>query len=420
MPSKRPFVSGVTGLRELADSETLDPGAGVDGAVTDHGALTGLSDDDHAQYHNDARGDARYQLLDADLTAIAGLTSAANKLPYFTGSGTAALTDLSVFARTMLDDADAVAVRATIGAGTSSFSGAYGDLSGLPTLGSAAALDVGTTANKIVQLDGSAKLPAVDGSQLTNIAGGNRLSTVAASAQSGAFTAAWGTYYAVSGTSYTVTLTTASGNADKRVGFLCTASGTVTLDGAGGETVGGRTTLALIAGDYVELVSDGTNVRIAQFTHGDWTAFTATINAVTTNPTKGATNTDACRWRRDSHDLLIEWFYRHTGGAGTNGSGTYLFPLPIGAADTGLVIVGAHTAWTNVGSVVGIGCLRANYGANYFGDLHAYLYDASNLMLFGNYDGGGAGGALVDHTFFQFNATDYALGFQARIPISGW
>jgi hypothetical protein len=31
--------------------------------VTDHGALTGLADDDHTQYHNDARGDARYSLL---------------------------------------------------------------------------------------------------------------------------------------------------------------------------------------------------------------------------------------------------------------------------------------------------------------------------------------------------------------------
>lgn len=28
--------------------------------VTDHGLLTGLSDDDHTQYHNDARGDVRY------------------------------------------------------------------------------------------------------------------------------------------------------------------------------------------------------------------------------------------------------------------------------------------------------------------------------------------------------------------------
>lgn len=35
-----------------------------DGGVTDHGLLTGLADDDHAQYHTDARGDLRYSQLD--------------------------------------------------------------------------------------------------------------------------------------------------------------------------------------------------------------------------------------------------------------------------------------------------------------------------------------------------------------------
>lgn len=35
---------------------------GADG-VTDHGALTGLTDDDHTQYLNNSRGDARYSAL---------------------------------------------------------------------------------------------------------------------------------------------------------------------------------------------------------------------------------------------------------------------------------------------------------------------------------------------------------------------
>ena len=39
-------------------------------------------------------------------------------------------------------------------------------------LGTSAVLDTGTTANKVVQLDANAKLPAVDGSQLTNTGGG--------------------------------------------------------------------------------------------------------------------------------------------------------------------------------------------------------------------------------------------------------
>lgn len=48
------------------------PGGGG-GGVTDHGALTGLADDDHPQYVTHTEGNAAYQPLDSDLTTIAGL-----------------------------------------------------------------------------------------------------------------------------------------------------------------------------------------------------------------------------------------------------------------------------------------------------------------------------------------------------------
>jgi hypothetical protein len=46
---------------------------------------------------------------------------------------------------------------------------AYSEVTGTPTLGTASAEDVGTSAGNVVQLNGSAQLPAVDGSLLTGI-----------------------------------------------------------------------------------------------------------------------------------------------------------------------------------------------------------------------------------------------------------
>ena len=136
-------------------------------AFTASGFLSGsnnLSDVDNAGTARTNLGLAigtNVQAFDADLSALAGLTSAADKGIQFTGSGTAGTYDLTSAGKALLDDADAAAQRTTLG------------------LGSAATLTAGTSANNAVQLDGSAKLPAVDGSALTGLASGGTVNMVA-------------------------------------------------------------------------------------------------------------------------------------------------------------------------------------------------------------------------------------------------
>ena len=116
-------LTAIAGLTSAADKGIQFTGSGTAG-VYDLTAFakTILDDADAAAVRTTigAQASGSYQASDADLTAIAGLTSAADKGIQFTGSGTAGTYDLTAFAKTILDDADAAAVRTTIGAGTGS------------------------------------------------------------------------------------------------------------------------------------------------------------------------------------------------------------------------------------------------------------------------------------------------------------
>lgn len=134
--------SGETGLEFVA---------GGGGGVTDHGALTGLADDDHTQYHTDGRGDARYPQLAGSYANPAWITSLAwAKLtgvpstfaPSAHTHPVAEISDMSANARTFNQAANYAAMRTALG------------------LGSASVENVSTTsgANRVVQALGTGKI----------------------------------------------------------------------------------------------------------------------------------------------------------------------------------------------------------------------------------------------------------------------
>jgi hypothetical protein len=72
LPSKDERANKVLGFDASGDVIATSGSGGSGGGATDHGQLTGLSDDDHGQYHNDTRGDARYYTQGQVDTALGG------------------------------------------------------------------------------------------------------------------------------------------------------------------------------------------------------------------------------------------------------------------------------------------------------------------------------------------------------------
>jgi hypothetical protein len=135
-------LAAIAGLTSAADRLPYYTGAGTAGLATFTAAGRALVDDADAAAQRTTLGLAigtNVQAYDADLAAIAGLTSAADRLPYYTGAGTAGLATFTAAGRALVDDADAAAQRTTLGLAIGTDVQAYdADLAAIAGLTSAA------------------------------------------------------------------------------------------------------------------------------------------------------------------------------------------------------------------------------------------------------------------------------------------
>ena len=87
-------------------------------AITIADGGTGATDAGNARANLGVAIGTDVQAQDAGLQSIAGLTTSADQAIYTTAADTYAVTDLTAFGRSLIDDADATTARATLGLGT--------------------------------------------------------------------------------------------------------------------------------------------------------------------------------------------------------------------------------------------------------------------------------------------------------------
>lgn len=221
-------------------------------------------------------------------------------------------------------------------------------------------------------------------------------------------------YIPVNGTSggFTVTLPTAAGVSGQIIGIKrtdMTLANVINVATTSAQTIDGASSKNLYTQNEEWIfVSDGSNWYVQA--HNSLTSqqtYTVLITATGSNPTKGSSPTfDKSIWWRNGSFLHMIYEFAQV-NAGTAGSGTYLFSIPVTADSTNLTM-----ATTNSAPCVGSGCFGTNSpaGMNYG---IANLYSTTQIVL-------NAGGNQASSGFAGLDNATIKYGFSIQIPVSGW
>jgi hypothetical protein len=152
----------------------------------------------------------------------------------------------------------------------------------------------------------------------------------------------------------------------------------------------------------------------------DWQSYTLAVTSTGSAPAKGTNTVDKAMWRRVGDSLEIEWQYVAS-GAGTAGTGTYLFGLPSGLTiDTTKI-----TADTNsISALVGSGIATFVSGNTFRASLSMNVYNTTNLSARIHPSTSNSttldSSTVVGGGSYDLGSSSATYSFSAKVPILGW